>query len=150
MTTMTPTSKTIKSAYNCYRATLRSLNSHDGQLERVGARKQEALRIASKRYHIPMGALKTIIREMDEAKGIKHDHPESYLLHLTYLDKVAALEANSDGVCPNCHGNNDRYELDEKDNVLRVRANPYEYEVNGILSPMLSCFKCYLIVASDI
>lgn len=65
-----------------------------------------------------------------------------------YLKRVAEIElANEDNrVCPSCER-----EISVLDGAeLRVRPNPYEIEIHGVLKPMYSCYDCYVEVEQDI
>jgi len=143
--------RTAEAAYSSYRSALR-ISRNLQELERTGSRKQEALKIASGRYRIPLGQLKRLVLAMDAERGIVHEHPQSYQRELDYRKAAAELEETSTGVCPQCDDARDRWNLKPEDgpDEVKVRVNPYEVEISGVLKPMLSCLGCYLAVDSDI
>ena len=122
--------RTLEAAYSCYRAVIgvkRNLQSG----ERAGARKQEALKIASDRYRIPMGQLK---------RGIVHEHTESYKRELAFLEEAGELEKQNIGVCRECKGERDSGDFPDPEyfREVRVRLNPHLSELQGRLVPALS------------
>lgn len=125
--------------YSAYRMTLRGLRKSGPQ--RAGARKQRAREIVSERYKLPISQVKSIVRKFDEEIQLVREHDPAYLMELKYrqeADELFAAHGNSPS-CPHC-GNVPT----EAGDVVRVRVNPYEEEVNGEFKPLLSCFRCYL------
>jgi hypothetical protein len=73
------------SVYTTYRSSLRAQRKNDGGRGRTGARKQNALKVAADRYGIPISKVKAIVRELDAANGITHEHPETYKFELAFM-----------------------------------------------------------------
>lgn len=104
--------------YKNYRAALRA--GRNTQIRSSIAR-QEALKVTSARYHIPISEVKKITRYYDDIFGIKHEHSEKYLKELKIQDIVeeASKEwAGQPAICQSCGITNS-----SSDTIVRIRIN---------------------------
>lgn len=135
----------IESIYGSYRLNLKALRKAGPQ--RAAARKQVALKNTADRYRVPISLVKAIAREQDALNGITHEHDVNYQAELDLMKKAETLLAahGDNPACPSCGK-----VPTEPGDVVRVRINPFELNVNGVKDVMLSCFMCYLRVEDDI
>lgn len=135
----------IESIYGAYRLNLKALRKAGPN--RAGARKQVALKNVADRYHVPISLVKAIAREQDALSGITHEHDVNYQAELDLMNKAKALLSahGNNPVCPSC-----KNVPTEPGDVVRIRLDPFELNVNGVKDVMLSCFMCYLGVEDGI
>lgn len=126
--------------YNNYRSALTAINRCKG--DHAAQRRNSARKITVDRYNVSFADLKRIIREQDEARGVTHEHPAGYALELERENEyAAAVEAYNANPVPCQCGNTE---------LVRVRVNPYEIEINDVWRLMVRCYECYRIIELDI
>jgi len=119
--------------YGAYRMTLKS------RLEkRAGARKQAARSIIAKRYKIGHAEIKRIVNEQDVLNGVTHEHTNAYLDELALEAAQSEFERNP---VPCGCGNTE---------MVRVRVDPFMYEIHGVIQMRVMCFLCYLFLEQEI
>lgn len=138
--------------YKSYRSTLSSLKKSP-EYNRAATRKQRALKQTADKYEVRISEVKSIVHEYDEIHGVTHGHPEPYLDELRFNKEVEEVEAKyshlPEDFCPVCENNEKIHDpillpIGKEGNEVRVRANPFVMEIHGVLTPMYSCFGCYI------
>jgi hypothetical protein len=105
---------------------------------RAAARRQEARKLTVEQFSIPFAEVKRIVAKHDTLNGITHDHTPQYIRSLELMRAQDDYDQNPTP-CPSCG---------ETENV-RVRWEPFEYDVNNAYVPMVSCFICYFMVEKE-
>lgn len=133
---LTPISSSSQRAvYSCYKAALKV-----SRKQRAGARKQEALAVASGRYGFPVSIVKNIVRVFEHESGTTHEHTKMYVAMSVYSMEASRIgKAGLPDECPEC-GNN----VNSENNPVEVRISPVKLRAEGELLPFTSCFVCYL------
>lgn len=128
------------SAYNTYRAALRSANEQRYRNpDRAGARRQKARQVTVERHNISYQALKAIIKEKDKALGII-EHPKGPPDASRKLRMQAATtawdKASDKDTCPDCQ--------ETKPGNVQVRFNPKSMQRAGDEPEFVTCcYSCY-------
>lgn len=127
--------------YRAYRHTLKSFPRH--AYSRAGARKQKAREIVSVRYHVPISAVKEIVRHGEKIEGIEHNHTEEYVKVLPYTlvmkEAMAEFQAHPVTVCV-CGSTDD----------VAPRFHQHYSQVEDKPVIITSCFSCWMRTAEDI
>jgi len=130
--------------YTKYRHFLRSAAGHQPHYDqnrpnsRAAARRQQARKLTVEQFSIPFAEVKRIVAKHDALNGITHDHTPQYIRSLELMREQEKFDANPTP-CPSC-GNPEN---------VRVRWEPFEYDVNDSYVPMVSCFVCYFMVEKE-
>jgi hypothetical protein len=130
--------------YKKYRHFLRSSASSRREDDRVqtfdraAGRRQQARKLTVEQFSIPFAEVKRIVAKHDTLNGITHDHTPQYIRSLELMRAQDDYDQNPTP-CPSCG---------ETENV-RVRWEPFEYDVNNAYVPMVSCFICYFMVEKE-
>jgi hypothetical protein len=104
-----------QAVYDNYRASLRAQRKADGGRGRSAARKQVALKVTADRYGIPIREVKALVRKLDEANGVTHEHTKQYSAELAFIDAYdLAKERLGDAPCSVCN-------IDHSSGLVRPR-----------------------------
>lgn len=127
--------------YNAYRLTLRSLRRSDSDRTcRAADRRNRARKAVVDRYNVSFQQVKAIVAKFDEFKNIEHPDDPNYLIRLNFLNAREEYRKHPVEACPSCGSNE----------LVNLRINPFEVEINNVIRYMVSCFKCYYEVKQDI
>ncbi len=127
--------------YNAYRLALRSFRRADnGSTCRAADRRNRARKVVVDRYNVSFQQVKAIVAKFDELKNIEHPDDPNYLVRLNFLNAREEYRKNPVEACPSCGSTE----------LVDLRINPFEVEINNVVQYMISCFKCYYEVELDI
>lgn len=129
-----------KAVYANYRNALKASHA-----PRAAARKQDALKVTSDRYKLPISEVKEIVRASELEAGITHEHTPDYLREQAFAGLAAKAEAelipkqikDHDNIyCSKCY-------TKDTTSVISVRPNMKELLERNHLSFSVQCFRCW-------